>query len=69
MFEDDDYCKRVKLAGYHICIAEDAFVHHYGGAAFKLMEESEYLEIFERNRELFERKWKTEWTKHKHRNG
>ena len=25
-FEDDDYCLRVRQAGYRLCVAEDAFV-------------------------------------------
>jgi len=69
MFEDDDYSIRVREAGYRLCIAEDAFVHHFGCAAFKMMEESEYLEIFERNQELFQRKRKTAWKGHKYREG
>ena len=30
-YEDDDYCWRAMLAGYQVCIARDAFVHHVGG--------------------------------------
>jgi GT2 family glycosyltransferase/glycosyltransferase involved in cell wall biosynthesis len=33
-FEDDDYCKRTRLAGYKIGIAEDVFVHHHLSASF-----------------------------------
>jgi len=68
MFEDDDYSKRVKQAGYRIVCAQDVFVHHYGQAAFKLLQESgEYQALWERNQEYFERKWQTEWESHKPR--
>ncbi len=33
-YEDDDYGMRVLNAGYRLCIAEDAFVFHYGSRTF-----------------------------------
>jgi GT2 family glycosyltransferase len=36
-FEDDDYCRRVRAAGYRLCVAEDAFVYHYGSRTFRAM--------------------------------
>ncbi|MFO7974652.1 MAG: glycosyltransferase [Candidatus Hydrogenedentota bacterium] len=33
-FEDDDYCLRVRRAGYRLGIAQDAFVFHYGNRTF-----------------------------------
>lgn len=33
-FEDDDYCLRAQRAGWRCCIAEDAFVFHYGSRTF-----------------------------------
>jgi GT2 family glycosyltransferase/tetratricopeptide (TPR) repeat protein len=33
-FEDDDYCLRAIRAGWRAVIAQDAFVHHYGGRTF-----------------------------------
>ncbi len=33
-FEDDDYCLRMLRAGYRLCVAEDAFVFHYGSRTF-----------------------------------
>ena len=66
MFEDDDYSLRVRKAGLRVVCAADAFVHHFGQAAFgKLIESGEYNEIFEQNRRLFEAKWHTEWQPHK----
>jgi GT2 family glycosyltransferase len=34
-FEDDDYCVRVRAAGYRIVVCEDAFIHHFGSVSFK----------------------------------
>jgi GT2 family glycosyltransferase len=33
-FEDDDYCIRVKNAGYRMICTEEVFVYHKGGASF-----------------------------------
>src|SRR5262249_43630181 len=58
MFEDDDYSLRVRQKGYRVICAADAFVHHFGQAAFgKLIRTGLYDRIFNDNREKFERKW------------
>ncbi|MBI4320004.1 MAG: glycosyltransferase [Chloroflexi bacterium] len=67
MFEDDDYSRRVRLAGYRVVCAEDAFVHHFGKATFKTLSSTEYQQIFDRNRQRFEQKWGGEWLPHRHR--
>lgn len=69
MFEDDDYAQAVMAAGYQLCIAEDAFVHHFDGASFKKMESESYRKLFKKNKELFERKWNTTWQMHHYRPG
>jgi GT2 family glycosyltransferase len=66
MFEDDDYSIRVKQKGYRVVCAADAFVHHFGQAAFgKLIRTGHYDRIFDENRARFERKWNIKWTPHK----
>jgi GT2 family glycosyltransferase len=67
MFEDDDYSQRVRDAGLRVLCAEDAFVHHFGQASFKKLGQSEYFDLFERNRKLFEEKWGRPWLPHKER--
>jgi GT2 family glycosyltransferase len=57
MFEDDDYARRVREAGYKVVCTDDSFIHHFGRAAFKLLSDKEYLEIFQRNRNTYEKKW------------
>jgi len=61
MFEDDDYCERVKQAGYLLAIVEDAFVYHHGSVSFKKLEDAQYRSIFIQNKAYFERKWDKEW--------
>lgn len=57
MFEDNDYCERVKQKGYRFMIVEDAFVYHHGSMSFKRLSKQQYGEIFEQNRAYFEQKW------------
>ncbi|MHB8153277.1 MAG: glycosyltransferase [Bacillati bacterium] len=33
-FEDDDFCLRVRAAGYKIYICDDVFIHHFGSQSF-----------------------------------
>lgn len=68
MFEDDDYCYRVRKENLKIICAEDVFIHHYGGASFKQIQSAEYQKLFEDNKKIFEKKWKTKWIPHVHRN-
>lgn len=58
-FEDDDYCMRVLGAGYGLCIAEGAFVFHYGSRTFMSMGyvDDVWQENIERNEHYFSRKW------------
>jgi GT2 family glycosyltransferase len=65
MFEDDDYSLRMKMGGYRVVCAADAFVHHFGCASFnKLMESDAYQRLFTENRQRYEAKWKIGWTPH-----
>jgi GT2 family glycosyltransferase len=61
MFEDDDLSMSVRRAGYRVALAEDVFVHHYGGAAFSKLSPERYLRIWWGNRRRFEKKWRTKW--------
>jgi len=54
MFEDDDYSLRVRQKGYRIICAADAFVHHFGQAAFgKLIRSGDYDRLYDENRRKF----------------
>jgi hypothetical protein len=65
MFEDDDYARRVRQAGYKVKCAEDVFVHHFGQAALgELCITDEYDRVFESNLSRFEAKWNIQWQPH-----
>lgn len=65
MFEDDDYCKRVKNKNLKILITDDTFVHHFGAASFSQI--PEYQQLFLENKNKFEKKWKSKWIPHQYR--
>ena len=57
MFEDGDYGRRVRAAGFDIRCARDAFVHHWQMASFRKLGKDAYLRLFEDNRKKFDAKW------------
>jgi GT2 family glycosyltransferase/SAM-dependent methyltransferase/glycosyltransferase involved in cell wall biosynthesis len=69
LFEDDDLAARVRARGRRIRVAEDCFVHHFGQAAFGKLPHAAYNELFEKNRRLFEQKWRAPWIQHRVRTG
>ncbi len=56
VYEDIDYCKRVRDAGYQLAIAHDAFVHHFGHNSFQAAGIVQDDLAF-RNEEKFCKKW------------
>ncbi len=58
-YEDDDYCVRMRKAGYRLVIAEDCFVFHHGGRTFKGMglEDEAFSALLNENRAKFTKKW------------
>jgi GT2 family glycosyltransferase/glycosyltransferase involved in cell wall biosynthesis len=67
MFEDDDYSRRVRQAGYRLVCTDGAFVHHFHSATMRRFSEQEYLRMFETNRAKFEKKWGVRWAPHRYR--
>ena len=68
MFEDDDYARRLRQAGYKIVCAEDVFVHHFGQASMgELCGSGDYDRVLEANRRRFEEKWGITWQPHARR--
>jgi len=64
-FEDDDYCRRVKISGYEVVVVEDSFVHHHLSASFDGIG-LEREEVFAKNKQLYEEKW-GKWSPHAYR--
>jgi GT2 family glycosyltransferase len=58
-YEDDDYCLRVRQAGYRLRIARDCFVFHYGNRTFLGMEFTgdRWSKLLVQNRQRFLDKW------------
>ncbi|EGR1859731.1 glycosyltransferase [Vibrio cholerae] len=67
-FEDDDYCMRVREAGWQIAVVEDSFVHHHLSASFNKLKNNQKEELMKRNQAIFESKW-GEWKPHRYREG
>lgn len=57
-FEDDDYCFRMRKAGYRLILCKNTFVHHFGSISFS---NSNYYELLKINKEKFEKKWKCKY--------
>ncbi len=55
-FEDDDYCLRAVLAGFHLAVADDVFIHHHGSTTFR-SSGIDYPSIMAENSEIFRSKW------------
>jgi GT2 family glycosyltransferase len=53
-YEDYDYCIRVRHAGFKVALAEDVFVHHFGGRGYVGMD---YDRLRSANRAILARKW------------
>ena len=63
MFEDDDFCLRVRhQAKLKLAVAEDCFVFHKGSVSFKKLSYDEYHGLFERNKAYFRQKHAIDWT-------
>lgn len=56
-FEDDDYCLRIKLAGYELLIAHDVYIHHFGAQTFS-GENFDYEDTMRNNWRRFREKWR-----------
>ncbi len=64
-FEDDDFCFRIREAGYQLRCVEGVFVHHFGQASLgELAQTDRYGPLLRANRQRFERKWGIRWQPH-----
>lgn len=56
-FEDTDYCKRAKNAGYLCVAAKASCVFHHAHKTFETWQKDRVNELFEKNREVFTQRW------------
>lgn len=56
-FEDDDFCYRVRLAGYRLLITGDCFIYHRGSVSFRKNGNEARRKLLRRNRRKFMDKW------------
>lgn len=53
-YDDDDWCLRIRIAGYKILIVKSSFVYHIGSVSFH---EENLVASFENNKRKFLKKW------------
>lgn len=52
-WEDDDYCERVKNAGYRLAVARNVYIHHIRNQTLSLKEINPHI-LHKRNRAIFD---------------
>jgi glycosyltransferase involved in cell wall biosynthesis len=60
-FEDDDFCRRARDAGWRLVVAQDAFIHHFGHRTFDAAG-IDLNALLERNQRIYDEKWADEGT-------
>jgi GT2 family glycosyltransferase/ubiquinone/menaquinone biosynthesis C-methylase UbiE len=55
-FEDDDYCLRIRQAGFRLMLCTDTFIHHEGSISFREDPQSFYA-LMQTNNKKFTEKW------------
>lgn len=60
-FEDDDYCLRLVAKGYHISLARDVYIHHFGSASFGKLDYRYFAGRAKENLRYLETKHRIKW--------
>ncbi len=55
-FEDNDYCLRVRMAGFRVLWVRHVFIHHQGHQSFRDLGEG-FQRLLESNERLYREKW------------
>jgi GT2 family glycosyltransferase len=59
--DDDDYCIRVRNAGFKLFVAKDTFIYHFHRTTFRsLFDDDQIKEMIKNNKTLFKQKWHLE---------
>ncbi|MGO4532191.1 glycosyltransferase family 2 protein [Paenibacillus sp. 2TAF8] len=56
-FEDDDWIVRVRMLGYRLAVAGDAFIHHFGSVSMKALGEQDFNTVNKGNEQFYSQKW------------
>lgn len=56
-FEDDDWIIRVRMLGYRLAVAGDAFIHHFGSVSMKALGEQDFNTVNKGNEQFYSQKW------------
>lgn len=56
-FEDDDWIVRVRMLGYKLAVAGDAFIHHFGSVSMKALGEQDFHTVNQGNEQFYSQKW------------
>jgi N-acetylglucosaminyl-diphospho-decaprenol L-rhamnosyltransferase len=64
-YEDADFFRRTKAAGFACATVSDSFLHHYGSMTQLALREEGRLDYAIENRRYFRRKWQLTWFKRK----
>ncbi|WP_434749592.1 glycosyltransferase family 2 protein [Paenibacillus amylolyticus] len=56
-FEDDDWIVRVRMLGYRLAVAGDAFIHHFGSVSMKALGEKGFHTVNKGNEQFYSQKW------------
>lgn len=56
-YEDDDWSVRLRLLGWRLFIAGDAFIHHLGSETMRSLDASHFERTNQENKDYFHEKW------------
>ncbi|MEK8128928.1 glycosyltransferase family 2 protein [Paenibacillus filicis] len=56
-YEDDDLCLRALRAGYVLRVVQDAFIHHFGHATIRNLQDFDLTKLLDQNRKKASEKW------------
>lgn len=54
-YEDDDYCYRLRMAGYSLLLCRDTFIYHKGNSSYE--NQPSYYQLLYDNKNIFVDKW------------
>ena len=59
-FEDDDWIIQVRMLGYRLAVAGDAFIHHFGSVSMKALGEQDFNTVNKGNEQFYSQKGRSQ---------